>query len=95
MTRRFTKRTFGGNARIVRDNYSNSKTSWWDIRKEVVQRDGGKCQAMAGWSKCGKPAVEVHHITPLSRGGLTTKANLISLCKDCHDARHNHLKRTR
>ena len=90
----FRKRLFNGTARIVRDNYSNATTKWWDIRKEVFERDSGKCQVFKGWSKCGKPAKEVHHVTPLSRGGTTTKTNLISICKDCHDARHpGHDKR--
>ena len=89
----FVRRTFGGNAKIVRDSYSNKSTDWWKIRKEVFDRDGGKCQATIGWNKCNKPAVDVHHIFSLSRGGTTTKSNLISLCKDCHEARHNHMRR--
>ena len=38
--------------------------------------------------KCGltKPAVEVHHILPLSRGGTHAEENLMSLCKPCHSA---------
>lgn len=88
------KRTlFNGVARIKRDNYSNSQTGWWTIRNEVFKRDGGKCQAMVGWGKCGQPATDVHHIISLNRGGTTTKGNLISLCKNCHEARHSHMRR--
>lgn len=30
------------------------------------------------------PAEEVHHITPLSKGGGNERSNLMSLCKSCH-----------
>lgn len=81
-----------GVARIVRDSYSNktTKVDWWAIRKEVFVRDGGKCQVRRGGTKCLRPGVDVHHIIPLSRGGTTTKSNLITTCRDCHDARHGH-----
>ncbi len=91
MFRRSSSRSLvNGTKRIRRDGYSNANTkvSWWDIRKEVFKRDGGVCQARLGGTKCGKPGVDVHHIVPLSRGGTTTKTNLITLCKGCHDRRH-------
>lgn len=88
----FTKRRTNGTAKIVRDRYSNSTTKWWDIRKDVFERDGGKCRVLIGGRICGRPGNEVHHIRALSVGGTTTKANLITICKDCHDARHSHLK---
>ena len=95
MFRRTTsKALFGGTKRIRRDGYSNDKTKWWDIRKEVFDRDGGKCQDRRGGVKCGAKGVDVHHIIPLSRGGTTSKANLITVCKACHDRRHpGHPKR--
>lgn len=92
-TRPFVRKSATGSAKIVRDSYSNGKTSWWDLRKKVFDRDGGKCQGMKGWNKCGAKAVDVHHIVPLSRGGTSTMSNLMSVCKECHDARHNHMKR--
>jgi len=30
------------------------------------------------------PALEVHHIIPLSKGGTHDNENLLSLCKSCH-----------
>lgn len=81
-----------GNVRIVRDSYSNATTNWYDIAKEVKKRDGYKCVS------CKKPEDpkssvyhDVHHIRSLSKGGTTTKANLITLCKVCHGKRHKHL----
>lgn len=91
MFRRSSSRTlFGGVKKIRRDGYSNANTkvSWWDIRKEVFARDQGKCQDRSNGIKCGKPGKDVHHVIPLSRGGTTTKGNLITVCQDCHDRRH-------
>jgi len=85
--RPFVRRSASGTARIQRDGYSNNQVKWWDIRKEVMLRDKGRCI-------CGAKATEVHHIIALSRGGTTTKSNLISLCENCHDRRHpGHPKR--
>lgn len=86
----FTRRRANGTARIKRDSYSNSTTNWWDIRKEVFERDDKKCQSRIGGRACLKPGVDVHHIIPLSRGGTTTKGNLITVCESCHQARHRH-----
>lgn len=75
------------NGHLVRETYSNGiKNDWWSIRKKVLERDNYKCV------KCGQPAQEVHHLIPLSKGGTTTLSNLISLCKDCHDRQHFHLR---
>ena len=86
------KKRVSGSARIVRDSYSNDKVSWWTIRKEVFLRDQKKCQVRVGGRICNAPGVDVHHIIPLSRGGTTTKANLITVCEDHHQARHTNRK---
>jgi 5-methylcytosine-specific restriction endonuclease McrA len=88
-----------GVARIVRNSYNTQngfsvKSGWWTIRAAVIKRDKGFCVPCFR-KKLVVKAVEVHHLIPLSRGGTTTMANLISLCKVCHDARHNHLARSR
>lgn len=85
----FVRHTAYG-AKIQRDSYG---PNWWDIRAEVFARDEGKCQDIgARGGKCGKPGSDVHHVVPLSRGGTTTKSNLITLCKDCHERRHKHMR---
>lgn len=89
-----------GVASIKRDTYNSvngftQKNAWWDLRDEVWARDKGRCRAINGGKVCGAPGSEVHHITPLSRGGSNTKANLIVVCKPCHDKRHTHLFRSR
>jgi len=82
-------------AKITRDDYGDA-TSWYSLCAEVKKREGHRC------AKCNEPENkslgvyhDVHHIRPLSKGGTTTKANLILLCKDCHANRHTHMRRTR
>ena len=35
------------------------------------------------------PVEEVHHIVPLSEGGTNEEANLMSLCRSCHEKIHH------
>lgn len=54
-------------------------------REAILHRDNYTCQC------CGKKhtRLEVHHIVFRSRGGTDDEKNLITLCKECHDAIHN------
>lgn len=91
-----SRRTPGrGVAKIVRDDYG-SASEWFALCKQVRKRDNYRCV------KCNDPECpseglfhEVHHIRPLSKGGTTTLANLILLCKNCHKGRHKHMRRSR
>lgn len=87
--RAFVKQNQFGVSRIVRDDYGG--LSWYDLGKQVRQRDNGCCKY------CGKqedPSSkiwhDVHHIVPLSRGGLTKLSNLVLACDDCHQRKHPH-----
>ena len=73
--------------------FYKSKT-WQRVRKYVWQRDNGLCQ------DCLKkglitPGKEVHHIVELTEDNISDASialdanNLITLCKSCHEARHN------
>lgn len=81
-----------GTATIRRDNYSSGTTGWWTVSGEVRKRSGGKCEALVQGVRCNKPARDVHHMRPLTKGGVTTKSNLIHLCDDCHKRRHSHMR---
>ena len=48
--------------------------------REIIKRDKHKCQLCSSVFK-----LEVHHIQPLSKGGVNYSENLITLCKTCHD----------
>ena len=84
-------RNKSGVTRIKRDTYGKD---WFALAKEVKQRDNFKCQH-SGCDVTENPKegvyLHVHHIIPLSRGGTTTKANLMSLCKLHHSKKHKHL----
>lgn len=54
----------------------------------VLNRDGYTCQHCKGKSKIRK--LEVHHIQFKSEDGSDEPENLITLCKDCHDAVHKN-----
>ena len=61
-------------------NYSYSSR-----REAILHRDNYTCQC------CGKKhaRLEVHHIICRSQGGTDDEKNLITLCKECHDAIHS------
>jgi hypothetical protein len=52
----------------------------------VLTRDGYLCQACLGKSK--EMRLEVHHIIFRSQNGSDEEANLLTLCKMCHDGLH-------
>ncbi|EHK9054906.1 HNH endonuclease [Vibrio vulnificus] len=64
-----------------------------DVVAEALYRAEGfceKCQEKAPFIKRsnGEPYLEVHHIIPLSQGGLDILENVISLCPNCHREIH-------
>lgn len=49
-------------------------------RMLTLERDGGRCVV------CGRSDnLSVHHLKPRAIGGATHPANLVTLCRDCHD----------
>ena len=53
-------------------------TSWTELKKEVWERDGGKC------IKCGSlQNLEVKKIMSLAKGGKNIPINLKLICNDC------------
>ena len=56
-----------------------------ELRHKILVRDGYRCR------ECGKSkdetSLEIDHIHPLSKGGLTTEDNLWVLCRQCNQAK--------
>ncbi len=52
----------------------------------VLTRDGYTCQSCKGKSK--DPRLQVHHLVFRSQHGSDEEANLLTLCKICHDSLH-------
>lgn len=64
-----------------------------DVVAEALYRAEGfceNCKEKAPFIKRsnGEPYLEVHHIIPLSQGGLDSLENVISLCPNCHREIH-------
>jgi 5-methylcytosine-specific restriction endonuclease McrA len=53
------------------------------LRKEILARDNWRCQARGCFRN-----LDVHHLRQRSALGADTEANLITLCRDCHEALH-------
>lgn len=60
------------------------QATWRRARWEAIRRAGYRCE------RCGRPGrLEVHHRTPLERGGAPFDArNLETLCAICHREQH-------
>ena len=54
-------------------------------RKAVFLRDGHKCQY------CGRPAENVDHVHPRSKGGTHTWDNVVAACRRCNGKKENRL----
>ena len=70
-----------------------SSIQWQHTRDYIFRRDKGLCQDCLDKGRI-TPAEEVHHIIPITPENITdpsvtlNEENLISLCKECHKARH-------
>lgn len=69
---------------------SSDYPSDWDSRRhDIYERDGYQCQNCgAKGGSHGSTELHAHHIVPKSKGGTHKRSNLISLCRDCHNAIH-------
>jgi len=54
-----------------------------DLCDEVRKRDNWRCQGCGAMER-----LQVHHQQMRSRSGDDEKANLITLCEDCHGIKH-------
>jgi 5-methylcytosine-specific restriction endonuclease McrA len=71
--------------RQKRPRLALSFDDYQELRREVLGRDGWKCQI------CGTPRdLEIHHIQKRSDLGSDIADNLIALCFACHRRQHNH-----
>lgn len=95
-----TKKLYSSPGSVRRDDYHKNsgihtalKTDWRSIGKSVREFYNYTCCGCA--KPTGKTGGDVHHVIPLSKGGVTALRNLILLCDDCHSLRHRHLRNPR
>lgn len=62
---------------------------WHSRRRQVLRRDNFTCQNCgAQGGSYSDTELHVHHSVPISSGGSHNISNLITHCKECHDAIH-------
>jgi 5-methylcytosine-specific restriction endonuclease McrA len=74
-------------AKVRRDSVQayGERWDWMAVRQRVIERDGGRCR------KCSSTTqLQVDHIRPVAKGGVTTMSNLWTLCAPCHSKRPGH-----
>ena len=62
------------------------QVGFYNTKAYVLSRDNYTCQYCKGKSKDVK--LQVHHITPRSKGGSNLPNNLLTLCNVCHNKLH-------
>ena len=70
----------------ARENWKKAEDSTWKkgwakLRLRALQRDSHLCQLCLPRYR---PATEVDHIIPRSKGGTNDLGNLMSVCSECH-----------
>jgi 5-methylcytosine-specific restriction endonuclease McrA len=70
------------------------RAEWQTLRRQVWERDDGRCQGPYCRDAAPLPleAAHIDHRVPLSRGGTNELDNLRTLCRRCHALRsdENH-----
>jgi len=73
------------------ENKQDKKKINKSIRYDILKRDNFTC-VICGRSQRDGVILHVDHITPVSRGGITTKENLRTLCSDCNLGKSNKIE---
>jgi 5-methylcytosine-specific restriction endonuclease McrA len=80
------RRWVGGPLRRWRYRRYLRSAHWRALRKQVLRRAGGRCEA------CGRAGrLDVHHLT-YARRGNELLGDLQALCRDCHDKAHGNAR---
>lgn len=58
------------------------------VKRRVYDRDNGLCIF------CHRPGLPEAHIVARSHGGLGIEKNIITVCRECHDAMDNSIHRS-
>jgi hypothetical protein len=83
-------------ARLRREQSLLAINRWWreeELPRQRLERKFGdklRKQVLAEEPTCrfcGAPATEVDHAIPIAMGGTSERANLVSLCTQCHRAK--------
>lgn len=73
--------------KIERGTYRNGVSQ--ELRKSILERDNFTCN-LCRIENTNPGKMQVHHIVPVSDGGLDDGNNLITVCKSCHTSIHKN-----
>ena len=65
--------------------------SWADLRETVFERDGHTCRNCGVDFDTGSTTLEAHFIVTPHHGGVVDESNVVTLCRQCHAAAHQHV----
>ncbi|MBP8124951.1 MAG: HNH endonuclease [Caldilineaceae bacterium] len=68
--------------------YDGESFRWRVLRTAVLERDSYRCRECGAKANYGGMWLECHHQRRVADGGSYRPWNLVSLCRDCHRARH-------
>jgi|APHM01.1.fsa_nt_gi Restriction endonuclease len=60
----------------------------WDRRRKAIWNQQSDQCGRCGRARENAEAPDVHHLLPLTEGGLNALENLVGLCGDCHNLTH-------
>jgi len=63
------------------------------LRYDVLERAKSRCEACG--AKANETRLEIDHKIPVSKGGLTTLANLQVLCRPCNRGKAAKMKKVK
>ena len=66
------------------------KTMTPRLRYAILARDSFRCVYCGRNPKDDNIKLDIDHILPQSKGGLTTYENLVACCQECNQGKHNH-----
>lgn len=76
--------------RFDKVHLSYSSPFWLEISRQIKIRDHNRCRSCGG-----QKTLDCHHIVPVKHGGTNLSANLKTLCRKCHRARHPEVRKAK
>jgi hypothetical protein len=73
------------------DGTESEVESWDVLRERVFERDGHACRNCGIDLDTGRSSLEAHFVVAPVHGGVVSADNLVTLCRDCHAAAHEHI----
>lgn len=76
----------------VEDGGTAGETDTWDaLREAVFDRDGRACRNCGVDFDTGSAALQAHFVVTPQHGGVVAAENVVTLCRECHAAAHQHV----